>query len=394
MSQLLVDFLSDATPDDIKGLPKHPEDIISQAQRWRSYEALNSMYELHKDKPYTWLEPNCYAIFGERKDGKTLIATYLARVLRACGWEVVSNLGLLFGKKITTPEEFVKIVTQVRPHTCILIDEIHMYVNRLQTNRTISVEFYKDLAAIRKQHFVLIGVSQQEESVANPFIRECKWAGYPKPWYPNHKSVGRGSQTWNYPPYSYKILERYFNPGRHGKTIREMAGTVDRRKKMYKGSPLKMEPVDLYDASCLYYSFASIPSRRQSHADAKRINAVINQLENGIVEGEVVNRDDAPEWSDTDVKGQQLQVLEMLWHNVTVTRPSRKWQGRWSSLDTIDTATRINEEAKRLNVDGVDSLSVKAMCQELGLTGGQGVAINDIPTVIERLKNELQHSVP
>ena len=117
--------------------------------------------------------------FGPRGSGKTLIYVAVCGVLRGAGYEIVSNIGFDFGRRLSGAAGFAHI-GQSPKHTLWGMDEIHDLLNKWRQQAGFAIRMGSGFAGLRKQEAGVGGMSSQPWSIGMNVKSELDWVIYPQ----------------------------------------------------------------------------------------------------------------------------------------------------------------------------------------------------------------------
>ena len=254
---MAISRLRKITEQDIENLPTFPDgrDTIGKEYRLALHRELEAEFAQNKDNGG---DPgfSCSLVSGPKGVGKTNLMSLFCIESRRAGFEVISNLSLLFGWHIEGAVDIFAF-SKVLPGRCILVlDEIQALLSRYRQGNTGQMEFVGGIAGLRKQRIRLLGGTSQEPEVANNFLRECDWIYYParRKRFPQ---MGQGQK--HYPEWCHLRIDAVGPYPLRGKTVGEAYGIgVNRtkpRRKIMKG----ITPSNIYQAATLQFSFAALP---------------------------------------------------------------------------------------------------------------------------------------
>lgn len=116
-------------------------------------------------------------IFGPRGSGKTLECTYEAGLMYRAGCEVVSNLGLLFGRMATDARAFLHIGTSP-PDVWWVEDECHQGRSKWRQQSAANIRSGDMIAAMRKQECGYVGLTSQPQQLGMDSYSLAEWLTY------------------------------------------------------------------------------------------------------------------------------------------------------------------------------------------------------------------------
>ena len=281
------------TEEDIENLPSFPDDrdTIGKEFRLDLHKAVEAEYAEHK---HDGGDPgfSCQLVSGPKGVGKTNFANLLAIPFRRAGYEVVSNISLLYGWHIETAVDifaFSKVFTEGR--CLILLDEIQSPLSRYRQANTGQMELIGGIAGLRKQRIHLLGATSQESEVAMNFLRECDWIYYPahRKRYPQ---MGTGQQ--HYPSWCHVRVDAVGPKPIEGKTIGEQYGIGASRTRPKRKRVKGITPANVYQAAALQFSFASLPKGKSvgQHVMAKDMREALNELD--VIDFDAEDDEDQP----------------------------------------------------------------------------------------------------
>ena len=162
---------------------------------------------------------SCQLVSGPKGVGKSNLMSCLALDFYMSGFEVVSNMSLLFGWHIESAVDIFSFGQLFPGRMVLVLDEIHRLLSRYRQASTGQNEFIGDgLAGLRKQRIHLLTGTSQEPEVALNFLRECDYILYPKrrKRYPQ-----MGTGVGHYPDWCHLRVERIGPHPIQGQTIGE-----------------------------------------------------------------------------------------------------------------------------------------------------------------------------
>ena len=276
---MAISRLRKITEQDIENLPTFPDgrDTIGKDYRLALHRELEAEFAQNKDSGG---DPgfSCSLVSGPKGVGKTNLMSLFCIESRRAGFEVISNLSLLFGWHIEGAVDIFAF-SKVLPGRCILVlDEIQALLSRYRQGNTGQMEFVGGIAGLRKQRIRLLGGTSQEPEVANNFLRECDWIYYParRKRFPQ---MGQGQK--HYPEWCHLRIDAVGPYPLRGKTVGEAYGIgVNRtkpRRKIMKG----ITPSNIYQAATLQFSFAALPQGKATgqHIMAKDMRSALNDID-------------------------------------------------------------------------------------------------------------------
>ncbi len=267
------------TEEDIENLPAFPDerDTIGKEYRLDLHREIEAKFARNRD---TGGDPgfSCQLVSGPKEVGKTNLMSLFCIPYRQAGFEIISNLSLLFGWHIEGAVDIFAF-SKVLPGRCILVlDEIQALLSRYRQGNTGQMEFVGGIAGLRKQRIHLLGGTSQEPEVANNFLRECDWIYYParRKRYPQ---MGQGQK--HYPEWCHLRIEAVGPHPLRGKTVGEAYGIGVNRTRAKRKTVRGITPANIYEAAALQFSFAALPQGKAAgqHIMAKDMRSALNEID-------------------------------------------------------------------------------------------------------------------
>ncbi len=267
------------TEEDIENLPAFPDerDTIGKEYRLDLHREIEAKFARNRD---TGGDPgfSCSLVSGPKGVGKTNLMSLFCIPYRQAGFEIISNLSLLFGWHIEGAVDIFAF-SKVLPGRCILVlDEIQALLSRYRQGNTGQMEFVGGIAGLRKQRIHLLGGTSQEPEVANNFLRECDWIYYParRKRYPQ---MGQGQK--HYPEWCHLRIEAVGPHPLRGKTVGEAYGIGVNRTRAKRKIVRGITPANIYEAAALQFSFAALPQGKAAgqHIMAKDMRSALNEID-------------------------------------------------------------------------------------------------------------------
>ena len=303
------------TGEDIENLPTFNDDrdTISKEFRLGLHREIEAEYARNKN---TGGDPgfSCSLISGPKGVGKTNLMSLFCMPYRQAGFEIISNLSLLYGWHVEGAVDIFAF-SKVLPGRCVLvIDEIHALLSRYRQANTGQMEFVGGIAGLRKQRIHLLGGTSQEPEVANNFIRECDWIYYPsrRKRYPQ---MGNGHK--HYPEWCHLRIEAVGPRPLRGKTVGESFGIGANRAKPKRKVLRGITPANIYQAAALQFSFAALPKGKAAgqHVMAKDMRAALNEMD--VIDFDTEDVEEEPDFQPqeefNEVLEQDRLLLGALW---------------------------------------------------------------------------------
>ena len=261
-----------------------PEVLERRGLPWKKYnskeELLHDCREIHRLR--TLYGQDCMLISGDRGAGKTLLAVYFALRFFIIGYNVISNISLDFGYRLSDGSDMLGLIKSDH-NTYWIVDEIHQMLNRFRQGAKFQKEIIGAIAGMRKNLSGLSGITSQDWQLGMDVKSQFKWAFYPwrKPRHLCHPSL---RAHW-VPPYMRTHAWRI------GPWPEEWRGSTlaDKRKLPFvRGGDSEEiqwipEPLRLlYIVPALYGSYVSLPTAKESGANILAAQMRLLDIDNDI----------------------------------------------------------------------------------------------------------------
>ena len=296
------------TEEDIGNLPTFDDDrdTIGKDFRMGLHRELEEEYARNKSAGG---DPgfSCSLVSGPKGVGKTNLMSLFCIPYRRAGYEVISNLSLLYGWHIEGAVDIFAF-SKMLPGRCILVlDEIQALLSRYRQANTGQMEFVGGIAGLRKQRIHLLGGTSQEPEVANNFIRECDWIYYPsrRKRYPQMSDGHK-----HYPEWCHLRIEAVGPKPLRGKTVGESFGIGVNRTKPKRKVLRGITPANIYQAAALQYSFAGLPKGKAvgQNVMAKDMRYALNEMD--VIDFDAEDAADMEEAEDSPAREEFNEAME------------------------------------------------------------------------------------
>ena len=351
------------TEEDVADLTPHVGDTIGKDLRMDLHleaVALHDQNKNVKDDPGF----SNQMISGEKGVGKSNMMSMLAVDYYIRGFEVVSNMSLLFGWHIESAVDIMTFARVLPGRIVLVLDEIHLLLSRFRQSSTGQIEFIGGgIASLRKNRQHLLSGTSLEEEVANNFLKELDYIYYPK----RRKRIPQmGAGVGHYPSWCHLRVEAVGPRPMEGQTIGERYGIKKGRKRAGRKKVNGFSPKHIYHAAALQSSFAVLPRGKASGqhvmaGDMRDAMASANVLEFDRVEEEYL---DEPT-EDTKIAWAEL-----------IERDKQLLTELWAGM-------------RRSGVAGQKEVSMKYLMFQLALRGGELDEENK-PTGLELDQDEVE----
>ena len=237
------------TEQYVAELPVDHRDHFTISQRVQAHVALEERHKAARADGVRKAEDyGVYLVSGLRRSGKTLWATALAEHYYNQGRVVFSNLGLLFGYRVSALDLY-RLAVSLPAGCVIIVDEIHTLLNRYAMTTIRQRSLNSALAGAGKRELLIVGISQQEKAVDYDFKGELDGLISVRP---------RRRTQPVYPPWAWVELMTYGpRPFQGGFTAEDLGFELSLQKR--KKRIHRPNPAVLYEAGKLQYSWADVP---------------------------------------------------------------------------------------------------------------------------------------
>ena len=305
------------TEEDIEQLPQHVGDTISKDYRMDLHREAAALHDENKNATDDPGFSN-QLISGPKGVGKSNIMSCMGLDYFIRGFEVVSNMSLLYGWHIESAVDIMTFARVLPGRIVLVLDEIHLLLSRFRQSSTGQIEFIGGgIASLRKNRQHLLSGTSLEEEVAHNFIRELDYVYYPK----RRKRIPQmGDGAKHYPSWCHLRVEAVGPRPLEGQTVGERFGIkksgVRAKRKVVKG----LTPKHIYQAAALQSSFASLPRGKSSgqHVMAGDMRDAMQSAD--VLEFDRVEEEDIMETTDnTDwqaVIDRDKVLLTNLWNGM------------------------------------------------------------------------------
>lgn len=335
------------TEKDIDNLPVFPDgrDTIGKEYRRQLQAEAMAAFEEHKDDGG---DPgfSCQLVSGEKGVGKSNLMSSLALGFLMDGYQVVSNMSLLFGFHIESAVDIFSFSKIMPGRLLLVLDEIHALLSRYRQSSLGQREFVEGLAGLRKQRIHLLAGTSQEPELAMNFLRECDYIIYPKK-PKRYPQMGRGEA--HYPAWCHLRIEKIGPRPLQGQTVGEkffgIRPTTRPKRRRMNG----ITPQNIYQAAALQSSFAALPKGKEvgTHVTADQMRSALDEAE--VITFDAISEIEEPAEAVREVQMKaDVDVLEALYPVMEAAKHHRT-----ISFDYLMTqATRYHVSYSAEDVDG------------------------------------------
>ena len=188
------------------------------------------------------------------------MASHIAAAYYARGFNVASNLSLLFGHHIESALDLFAFSRALPGRCVVVVDEIQNLLSRYTMASLKSQLFIQALAELRKRRITIVGITSQEIELNPSYKYEVDHVVYPRQRRYVRIPTRKGQERFD--KWCHLRVRRLGpRPFAHGsgKTVGERFGMSPSTKKPKWSSLRNFGPKQVYAAAARQSSFASLP---------------------------------------------------------------------------------------------------------------------------------------
>ena len=310
--------------EDILALPHHVADTIGTGYRLELHHALQEQHDANRDDNS---DPGFASILivGQKGEGKSNVASHIGAAYYARGFNVASNLSLLYGHHIESALDLFAFSRALPGRCVVVVDEIQNLLSRYTMASLKSQLFIQALAELRKRRITIIGITSQEVELNPSYKYEVDFVLYPRQRRYVRIPTRKGQER--YDKWCHLKVRRLGpRPFAYdsGKTVGEKYGLSPSTKKPKWSTLNNFGPKQVYAAAARQSSFASLPWGKDAGTSVTAADMREALDSGGTIEFEV---DDDLEVDDPQgiVAAEQSAYQEQL--QLDQTEVTRLWHG-------------------------------------------------------------------
>ena len=266
------------TRDMVAAAGDPERDVFSPAQRLRVWDELDALHHENQNRRQPYKDWNIL-LFGEKGDGKTNIASFIAMGLYAQGLKVYSTASLLFGERISA-KEFYVFADSIEPNSVLVVDELHTYDEGVAHSSRRQRVMASGMALARKNGIRFLGITTHERRLSPMTKEQFQFAIRPLRHDPRVYQGKRGlrptGQTYKFPPYCYVLPQIFREPyGPLGSNTLLQLHNIERRRS-YHWIGGQFNPLGIYRASMMQDTWETVDIFAGMNVDAAAMRSGAN----------------------------------------------------------------------------------------------------------------------
>ena len=303
----------------------NPFDTIDKEYRRLLWEEREAKHQANLD---TEEDPGfgCTLVSGDKGVGKTTAISLFAGDLYDRGFNVVSNVSLLFGNYFNSASELFTFLQSVPERTVIAIDEIHRLLSVFRQASGRQSEFVQELAGLRKNRICILAGTSQEYAVDAGYRGEVDKLIYPvrKRYKPAGKTNNPMARLPGWCHLDLFVLAP--KPWAQGKLLAEQYGIPVRREKTKAMRMKHITPLHIYQAAAMQDSFAGLPTGAAtgSHLDSNKMRLALDDAQLMTLGDGTETFEEEEPTAAMEAQLDEVEAITDVWRTLLMTKDTTK----------------------------------------------------------------------